>query len=274
MAHLAKFTVKDLGGLIAHNRRLKENETPNIDVEKTKLNHNILNSRCFEKQENGEMKVISLPQDDFQNYLKTLEHSKRKDLKCVCSWVVTLPDELLDKDMEMQKKFFTFTRQFMYQNYGQENLIMASEHFDEQGKPHMHYLFIPVKTYIKDNVEHKKVCAKEVLTKKHLQSFHSELSKYVCEKMQMNLSIENGKTQNGNKTINQLKTETLKKENTKLKAELMQAQEKVLFYEQGANQSMTFDEWYKKRHKARLVKSDYQKQQQQERQNSKGGMSR
>lgn len=189
MAHLQKFTAKDLGGLYAHIKRTKD-DTPNIIHPERSAENMYLRSKFT-----GGLPPIEY----YKKRMTELEHSTRKDLKSVCSWVITLPAELKNAAAAEQKKFFTAAAEFLNEVYGEENLIACSLHFDET-TPHMHYIFIPVKD--------KKVCAKEVLNKKHLQSFHKTLSDALKTKLGYRVSVETGKTAS-NKTINQLKNEEI-----------------------------------------------------------------
>ena len=64
--------------------------------------------------------------------------------------------------------------------------------------------------YDKKKGKHK-VCAKEVVNKKDLQTLHYDFKKYIDKKMNLDLDIINGTTEGVNKTILQLKNQTLKK---------------------------------------------------------------
>lgn len=95
----------------------------------------------------------------------------------MCDWVVTLPKDFNGSSRE----FFTHVTDFLNTRYGAENCIGAFVHKDEK-QPHLHYSFIPVsKDKNPAHEQSEKVCAKEVLTRKELTSFHDELQRLVLE---------------------------------------------------------------------------------------------
>lgn len=126
----------------------------------------------------------------------------RKDVNVMCSWVITAPQDLPGKDL---KQFFQASYDFMAERYGQENVISSYVHMDECS-PHMHFAFVPV---IYDKKKNRlKVSAKDVINRTELQTFHKELQAHVEKVLGYEVSILNGATINGNKSINELKRET------------------------------------------------------------------
>lgn len=128
----------------------------------------------------------------------------------MCSWVITAPKEL---PQEHQKDFFKLCYEFLKNRYDtqENNVISAYVHLDEI-TPHLHYAFIPITFDPKKNKE--KVSAKEVITKKDLQSFHEDLQTLINERLiksnhyTFECNILNGATRNGNKSIEELKRQS------------------------------------------------------------------
>lgn len=192
MAHVEKFTRAGCAQLFAHYERREGRRYGNqeIDRDKSYLNFNLAPCR-------------NLSQNDYlQKRLNEVRVLNRKDVKVMCDWVVTLPKEMKGERPDYQEVFFRHAYDFLEGKYGQENVISAYVHMDET-TPHMHFSFIPV-TRDKKRGD-LKVSAKEVLTRKELQAFHSELQLWMRERMGRELSILNDATANGNKTVAELK---------------------------------------------------------------------
>ena len=159
MAHYEKFGRGSLGHLFLHMQRAfttKENGereyinfgNRDIDTKRTPLNYNL----C--RNENGKpinqrkryQKILSgktIPQG------KELKINDRKDLKVVCSWVITLPNDVKKGD---DRRFFQAVYDFLVNKY--PHCISAFCHYDEcqhgsenngcDQKAHIHYLFVPI----------------------------------------------------------------------------------------------------------------------------------
>lgn len=188
MAHVMKFAKAAAGHMCLHFSRQADNiSNKNIDKEKTHLNYNLAASQ-------------SLPQMEFiRKRCSEVRCQNRKDVNVLVSWVVTAPKDLPE---DKQRDFFSSCYGFLSQRYGAENVVSAYVHLDEVS-PHMHFAFVPVA------VDHKrggfKVSAKEVVNRQDLQTFHSDLSKYVAEELGMSVSILNEATREGNRSIEELK---------------------------------------------------------------------
>lgn len=192
MAHVEKFTRAGCAQLFAHYERREGRKYGNqeIDRDKSYLNFNLAPCR-------------NLSQNDYlQKRLNEVRVLNRKDVKVMCDWVVTIPKELKGERPDYQEVFFRHAYDFLEEKYGKENVISAYVHMDET-TPHMHFSFIPV-TRDKKRGD-LKVSAKEVLTRKELQGFHSDLQLRMRERMGRDLSILNDATVNGNKTVAELK---------------------------------------------------------------------
>lgn len=221
MASVKKVT--DAGAIqwIRHcNREIRNDSNTDIDVNRSHLNYKLTPNR--------DMSDL----DYYRKRKSELYCYGRSDVKTMCGWIVTLPDELLTSP-EQQRLFFMHTYSFLENRYGKENVINASVHYDEGkmeyifnrwgekekdengnykkrlvlGKPHLHFNFIPVTT--DKNPKHsqsEKICANDVLNKKDLQHFHSDLQKYLDGKG-LDCKVITGKTkaQGRNYTVGEMK---------------------------------------------------------------------
>ena len=187
-----KFTRNQSTNILVHCNRSDPNRTyknQKIDNSKTYLNYNLA-----PKHEETDYEFMKKRCED----LKIL---KRKDVNWLVSWVVTLPTDYAGDE----KVFFQETYNFLENRYGKENVVSAYVHLDETS-PHIHFCFVPV---IFDNKKQQfKVNAKKCIDKNELKYIHPQIQEYLEKKLQTKVSILNGATIEGNKTIEQLKKET------------------------------------------------------------------
>lgn len=201
MAHCAKYVKVALGHMTKHYERARDENgeyvkfgNESIDLSRTHLNYNL----AVHQQQ---------PQLDFiKNRLDEVHVLKRKDINVMCSWVVTAPKELPE---ERNKEFFERSYRFLEERYGKENVISAYVHMDET-TPHMHFAFVPV-VYDKKK-ERFKVSAKEAVNRYDLQTFHKDLQSEMNDFMEQydyefECNVLNGATENGNLTIEEMKSE-------------------------------------------------------------------
>ncbi len=189
-------------GISKHNH---SNEK--IDVMKTKNNYDLRKRNGLSAKEFFNKRFAEIEEKTKTRTGKAI----RKDAVKMCSWVLTVPSDL---PKELQKDFFQNSYEWFANRYGEKNVVSACVHLDET-TPHMHFDFIPI-------VEDKgieKLCAKNLETKFSLKTIHQQLQKHLEQKLNCEVNILNGATANGNKTVQELKAETLQKENEKLKRE-------------------------------------------------------
>lgn len=199
VAHLKKYAKAALGHMTCHYERAVDDHgqylkfgNQEIDPTRTSLNYNLAPER-----EGGQLAFI-------QNRCNEVHCLKRDDVKVMCSWIVTAPWEVSETWRE--REFFERTYDFLTARYGVDNVVSAYVHRDET-TPHIHFAFVPVV----EDTKHGgfKVSAKEVVNKIDLQSFHPDLSRYLEKELECELSLWTGVTIDGNKSIKQLKAETL-----------------------------------------------------------------
>lgn len=208
MAHVKKFTKGSSTRIIGHCERekdengeyLKYRTGSNIDPTKTKDNHSF---RLKGKAENGHERL--------QEILDNTYCMNRSDVNVMADWIITLP-----KDFKGNKrKFFEECSKFVVERYGKDSFIGGYVHNDE-GQPHIHCCFVP-RVYDEKKGRYK-VCAKEVIDKNDLDTFHTDLETYLLDKG----IVEKGqilsgvtKETGGNKTIPELKKLSEKVEKVK-----------------------------------------------------------
>jgi hypothetical protein len=166
MAHLAKYTLNSAQMLFHHNLRHQDRtgeyisyHGSKIDTTKTHLNYRL--------DPNTD------PNEFITQRLSEIKVQKRADVKVYCSWVLTVPQNL---PTEKYREFFESAYRFFCQDYGKENIVMASVHLDET-TPHMHLGFVPVVREKKNQKKlgQEKVSAKELLTRTYMKNLHKRL---------------------------------------------------------------------------------------------------
>lgn len=200
MAHVAKYTAAAVGHLCNHYGRSEDMEksayvirgNENIDASKTHLNYDLSPHR-----EGSQL-------DRLHQRLSEVKVQKRADVNVLCDWVVTAPKDLPATE---HKKFFEESYRFLSARYGEQNVISAFVHMDET-TPHLHFAFVPVKHVLKGGKEYDKVSAKEVITRRDLQTFHSDLDAHLERTMGHEVHVLNGATKDGNRSIAELRRES------------------------------------------------------------------
>ena len=232
MARVEKFTRAAVGNLLAHfERRQKVNPATgemeyvrfgnrDIDTRWSELNYRTwppLDEEDYDVrgvacdpdlraawEATGDLEETSL--ERWRRIYRETPHSNRKDLACFCGWAMALPDEI---PLERADQFFNLVTRYCIAEYGAENIVGAWIHWDEAGRPHIHVAFVPVVTSTgADGGEERRICAKEVLNRKHLKGWHGGLTALVQDAMGIeNPGILNGRTkaQGGNRTVAQMK---------------------------------------------------------------------
>lgn len=165
MANVQKYTKANVQGLSIHwDRKTEIHANKDIDTERSHLNYDL----C--EKEGDSLSRLN-------DRLEEVHCLNRKDVKQCASWVVTLPEELKGKSEAEQRLFFEKTYEFLTDRYGGEkNVISANVHNDET-TPHMHFAFVPVAYDPKKDRD--RVCAKKVVSRKDLQSFHGDLDTFL-----------------------------------------------------------------------------------------------
>lgn len=196
MAHVAKYTRAEAGHLCKHHERAKDENgkyirfgNQDIDFSRTEENYNLAPDR-----DGGSMEFI-------RRRCSEVKCLNRQDVNVMCSWIVTAPQSVAGNP-EMEIPFFEKTYDFLKNRYGEENVVSAFVHMDEI-TPHMHFAFVPV---VGDKKTQKlKVSAKERVNRADLQTFHTDLEKYLARYFGLEVGILNGATKDGSRSIEELK---------------------------------------------------------------------
>jgi hypothetical protein len=195
MAHIAKFKATQVVPLLEHNARTDATRPHNhsnedIDPSRTKDN--------YEMHDRGGLTAY----EQYKQRMSELHCMQRKDVTVLDSLIVTLPKNVPAEDA---RKFFESAYAFACKDFGRENIVNATVHMDET-TPHLHLGFIPVVRDKRRNGEEcEKVCHKKLITKNYLKSFHQRMSYHIAKDIGYMPEIINGATENGNKTIAEMK---------------------------------------------------------------------
>mgnify|MGYP001067876156 CR=1 FL=1 len=132
-----KYTKEQMIKLCPHNERYKQNySNKNIDITKTYHNYHLK-----KPLENNYFKEFKRLKE--QNNLKGQLH---KNSIYACEMIITSDNNFFNEiGFEETKRYFKTAYNFVcnYKNLGEENIISAVVHLDEE-TPHMHITFIPV----------------------------------------------------------------------------------------------------------------------------------
>lgn len=210
--HYAKFNRAAAGEVLEHSDRgidkpdTHKHSNENIDKSRTHLNYDLKDRQGLTAYEYYKQRIDDIATETKERTGKSI----RKDAVTLCSWVVTAPESLPEDKLN---DFFQSSYNWFSERYGEDNIVTAVVHMDEV-TPHMHFQFTPI--IEKDGI--RKLCAKDMETPQTLKRVHPELQETLEKELQCPVELINGATENGNKSILQLKNEELQAENEKLKA--------------------------------------------------------
>lgn len=232
MARVEKFTRAAVGNLLAHFERRQKVNPQTGEMEYVRFGNRDIDTRWSElnyrtwpplDEEDYDVRGVAYDPDlwdawdaigdpeetsleRWRRIYRETPHSNRKDLACFCCWAMSLPDEI---PIDRADQFFNLVTRYCISEYGAENIVGAWVHWDEAGRPHIHVAFVPVAvTSTEDGGEERRICAKDVLNRKHLKGWHGGITALVQQAMGIeNPGILNGRTkaQGGNRTVAQMK---------------------------------------------------------------------
>lgn len=204
--HYTKYKKGAVGSILMHSDRgidtpdTHEHSNENIDSGKTHLNYDL--------KDRGGQSAYSYYKERIDDIaIETKERtgkSIRKDAVTLCSWVVTAPKDLPEDKLP---DFFRSTYNWFVERYDESNIITAAVHMDEI-TPHMHLQFTPIVE--KNGI--RKLCAKDIETRKTLQTAHQKLQKRLQRDLDCEVNIINGATEQGNRSVLELQNETLQQQ--------------------------------------------------------------
>ena len=171
-----KLTRVQAMGAYKHNeRKTKNHSNKNIDSSKTELNY------YLKKNELSYIKEFDKIKEKYD-----LKGQIRSNSNIMCEMVFTSDQKFFDKiSYEESKRYFEESYKFIceYKNLGEQNIISAVVHMDED-TPHMHLLFIPViHTTDKQGNKINKVCCRDFWKGKNsYRDLQNSYFKHISEK--------------------------------------------------------------------------------------------
>lgn len=197
--HIDKAKSSQVIGYILHDTRACENHTnEKIDPAKAELNYNL---------------VEGSPLENFNKRMSQVYMRKSANANALAMFSTTLPK---DFPSERSEEFFRACHRFYCDRFGEENIISDIVHRDET-TDHMHTKFIPV--YYHEKNERDTVSFDKVVNRKVYRTIHKDLQKYLENEFGFEVHILNGATAGGNKTVEEMKAEELKRKNQQLREE-------------------------------------------------------
>lgn len=172
----AKLTRIQAMGAYKHNeRKTKNHSNKNIDKSKTELNY------YLKKNELSYIKEFDRIKEKYN-----LKGQIRSNSNIMCEMVFTSDQKFFDQiGYEESKRYFKESYNFIckYKNLGEQNIISAVVHMDED-TPHMHLVFIPVvRTTDKQGYKIDKVCCRDFWKGKNsYRDLQNAYFKHISEK--------------------------------------------------------------------------------------------
>lgn len=191
MASVKKLTHVAVRNLLRHHdREILNNSNKDIDDDRSYNNYELINRDVHSW-------------DYYQNRKAELNCYNREDVKTMCEWVVTAPQNMPET---YQREFFQKTVEFLNERYGADNCIKATVHMDE-AQAHLHYDFIPAAPDLKHGGY--KICANDILNRSEMRNFHPQFQKFMDEQGIPGAQVHTGVTaaQGGNRTVKEMKAE-------------------------------------------------------------------
>lgn len=215
IVRVQKFRSGSIRGIDIHDNRIKEfsHTNPDIDFSKTEDNYNLKScDGSFYNSVNNRIKELNL------------KRAVRKDAVVMAQVLITSDRAFFDGiSSNQQEKFFKKSYDFIENRYGKENIISATVHLDEK-TPHMHINFVPI-------TPDGRLCAKDVLNKKEIQSLQNETYKEIFKDFRLQRG-ESRKEKRKHLSVEQYKIKTdierLKAQNNKLNEYEKQLQDKEI----------------------------------------------
>lgn len=208
VARMQKMKADNLIGLGNHNQRRTENHSnKDIDVERSKLNYDLVNRTDTYKTDIQK----------FINENKASSRSVRKDAVLVNEWIITSDRPFFNQlDERETRRFFETAKDYFADNYGKNNIRYAQVHLDER-TPHMHLGVVP---FTKD----KRLSAKTVFNREALQKVQNELPEYLQEQ---GFNIQRGEEKSERKHLTVKEYKDLKEKEHELTEKMQSSEEKL-----------------------------------------------
>lgn len=220
-----KYTKDEMNQLAPHNERYKKNySNKNIDLSKTSQNYHL--KRPIENTYYKEYKRLVKQNNLYEGQI-------HKNSIYACEMILTSDSSFFDRiGQEETKRYFKECYNFVsnYKNLGEENIISAVVHLDEES-PHMHLVYIPViDSADKVGNSIRKVNSREFWKgKSSYKKLQDEFYKYITNK---GFDLERGKENTDRKHLDtdNMKNLTNFYDTKTLKSDLRQVQNEMINY--------------------------------------------
>lgn len=164
VARMEKMKVGNLSGIQRHNQRETDNHSnPDIDIEKSHLNYDLVNPGSINYRE--KIKQIIESQ-------RISKRAVRKDAVLVNEWIITSDTAFFQENTDTQA-FFTDVVAYFSDRCGRQNVAYATVHLDET-TPHMHLGIVPM--------YEGRLSSKQVFSRQSLLEIQEELPNYLKER--------------------------------------------------------------------------------------------
>lgn len=161
---MEKMKVGNLSGIQRHNQRETDNHSnPDIDIEKSHLNYDLVNHGSINYRE--KIKQIIESQ-------RISKRAVRKDAVLVNEWIITSDTAFFQENTDTQA-FFTDVVAYFSDRCGRQNVAYATVHLDET-TPHMHLGIVPM--------YEGRLSSKQVFSRQSLLEIQEELPNYLKER--------------------------------------------------------------------------------------------
>ena len=172
MANMKKYSdMRSIGHLCAHyERSVQPGHYSNKDIDQARLAEDRVNLAPV--REGGQTAYIKQQISSVMG-----ERTLRKDAVKMCCWIVDRPPTL---PAEKETEFFQAAYDFMAARYGEksgmgEDCVLSAYIHRSESTPHLHFAFLPVV----ERGGQRTFCAKEVVGRADLSTFHSDLAAYM-----------------------------------------------------------------------------------------------
>lgn len=214
--HIEKYKAKQVSSLTAHDERSCEyHSNEKIDPDKSRLNYNFINEDSLNR---------------YNQIMSEVSCLKRDDVNTLVSIAITLPDKV---PAERSTEFFKHCFDFLTERYGKHNNLVSAWVHKDESSDHLHFKFVPV--YWNAKKQKKSVSFDKVMPRKEYQSIHKDLEKFIRDKMRIEQAILNGATANGNRTITELKMDSLIQEKNQLEIQVQSIENKLNEFRSATN---------------------------------------
>ena len=135
VANMQKLKADNLVGLGNHDqRRTQHHKNPDIDVDRSALNYDLVAGRTNHFKTDIEAYI---------NERKTSQRAVRKDAVLVNEWIISSDSQFFaDLTAADTRKYFETAKDYFAEKFGEENIRYAIVHLDES-TPHMHMGIVP-----------------------------------------------------------------------------------------------------------------------------------